>query len=394
MLSITDLNLKNKRVLIREDLNVPMTDGKIDNDRRIDAALPTIQYAIAAGARVMICSHLGRPSEGSFTQAFSLAPVAQHLAERLGQAVTLAALGIPPDAPAPGEVLLWENLRFNRGEMNNDPLLAKKMAATCDIFVMDAFATAHRRQASTYGVAEFAPSLCAGLLLKKELDALEKICDAPTRPTLAIIGGSKVSSKLKLLHSLIHKVDKLIVGGGIANTFIAAAGFSVGKSLYEPDLVSETAQLLAAAKQANIAIPLPIDVVVAKQCTANAHAQIKLVSEVASDEMILDIGPQTLAEFTKIVGAAKTILWNGPVGVFEIEAFANGTHGLALAIAGNKQALTVAGGGDTLSAIDKWKLSENLSYISTGGGAFLEYLEGRPLAVIELLKEGHHAKTN
>ena len=394
MLNITDLDLKNKRVLIREDLNVPMTNGQISNERRIDAAIPTIQFAIDAGARVMICSHLGRPEEGIFNPQFSLAPVAKYLSQRLNKSVTLAPLGIPSDAPAFGEILLWENVRFNIGEMDNDANLARKMAAVCDIFVMDAFATAHRRQASTYGVAEFAPTICAGLLLQKELAALEKICATPAHPTVAIIGGSKVSSKLKLLHALLKKADKIIVGGGIANTFIAAAGFSVGKSLYEPNLLAETRQLLATAKQHNVEIPLPIDVVVAKECSEGAETQIKLISNVAADEMILDVGPQTLAQFATMVSSAKTILWNGPLGVFEIDAFAAGTHGLALAIANNQQALTVAGGGDTLAAIDKWNLSEKLSYISTGGGAFLEYLEGTPLPVIELLEEKQNVKTD
>jgi len=394
MLYITDLNLKNKRVLIREDLNVPMTSGKIDNDRRIEAAIPTIQYAIDSGAHVMICSHLGRPTEGQFDQEFSLAPVAKYLEKRLSKTVRLAPFGIPNNMPLENEILLWENVRFNAGEKNNDPELAKKMAATCDVFVMDAFATAHRRHASTYGVAEYAPEICGGFLLKKELEALEKICNIPTKPTLAIIGGSKVSTKLTLLHALIKKVDQLIVGGGIANAFIAAAGFSIGKSLYEADLLQETRKLLESAKQLNIEIPIPIDVIVAKQCNKNAETVIKLISEIASDDMILDIGPQTIACFIDRIKNAKTILWNGPVGVFEIDAFSAGTHQLALTIAENKQALTVAGGGDTLAAIDKWHLGEKLSYISTGGGAFLEYIEGTPLPTIELLKRRKHAKTN
>ena len=391
---LTDLNLKNKRVLIREDLNVPISDHEINNDRRIEAAIPTIQYAIDSGARVMICSHLGRPAEGEFNPEFSLTPVAHRLTERLGKPVTLAPLGIPAQAPAPGEILLWENLRFNAGEKNNDPELAKKMAATCDVFVMDAFATAHRRHASTYGIAEYAPEVCGGLLLKKELETLEEICNAPAKPTLAIIGGSKVSTKLMLLDALIKKTDQLIVGGGIANTFIAAAGFPVGQSLCEFDFIEKAKKIIRTAEQLNIDIPLPIDVIVAKQVSKNAVTEIKLISEIAGDDMILDIGPQTIARFVSMIKNAKTILWNGPLGVFEIEAFAAGTQQLALAIAKNKQALTVAGGGDTLAAIDKWHLGEELSYISTGGGAFLEYIEGAPLPVIELLKRRQHAKTN
>ena len=377
---ITDLNLNNKRVLIRQDLNVPMTSGKIANTRRIIEALPTIQYALDKGARVMVCSHLGRPDEGVFSSEFSLAPVAQYLEKSLNTRVILAPLGIPAEPPAPGEVLLWENLRFNKGEKDNNPALGKKMAITCDIFVMDAFATGHRCHASTMGLAEYAPISCAGLLLQKELNTLQKILETPTKPVLAIIGGSKISSKLKLVYKLMENVDGLILGGAMANTLLAAEGFSVGKSLYEPELLSEAKKLLQRAEKYNIEIPLPIDIV-------TQNTEIKLIHEIHPNDIILDIGPKTQELFVSIINKAKTILWNGPVGVFEKEAFAAGTHAIAVAIAENKQALTIAGGGDTLAAIDKWQLSEELSYISTGGGAFLAYLEGSPLPIIELLKD-------
>lgn len=387
ILRMQDLDLQGKRVLIREDLNVPVKNGVIANDTRITAAVPTIKLALAAGARVIVMSHLGRPEEGKpivEQPASSLAPVAERLGTLLGTKVVLSQNYFHNAAeavPAAGEVVLLENVRINAGEEANDDALAKKYASLCDVFVMDAFGTAHRAQASTHGVAKFAPVACAGPLLASELDALELALKKPERPMLAIVGGAKVSSKLKVLESLATIVDQLIVGGGIANTFLLAAGYSVGKSLVERDLV-DTAKALM--KQTNI--PLPVDVVVAKAFSADAEATIKLVSDIADDDMILDIGPKTAEEFAKIIGQMKTIIWNGPVGVFEFEKFAKGTQAVANAVAANK-GFSIAGGGETIEAIDKFAVTGDISYISTGGGAFLEFVQGETLPAVQILEQ-------
>lgn len=380
-------SLKNKRVLIREDLNVPLDDaGQITSDARILASLPTIRYALDSGAAVMVMSHLGRPVEGEYDPQASLQVVADKLSELLGQNVPLIRDWIDGVKVEPGSVVLLENVRFLSGENADDELLARKMAQLCDIFVMDAFATAHRAQASTHGVAKYAPIACAGPLLAAELDALQRALAKPQKPLLAIVGGSKVSSKLLVLESLIDKVDQLIVGGGIANTFIVACGYSVGLSLYEPDLVSAAKALLVKSKERGAAIPIPIDVVVAKEFSAESPAVIKKISELASDDRILDIGPETIHQYRKIIDNAKTIVWNGPVGVFEFPQFAAGTAAIAAAIA-ESAAFSIAGGGDTLAAIDKYKVSDKLSYISTGGGAFLEFLEGKVLPAVKVLED-------
>ncbi len=386
IIKMTDLDLAGKRVLIREDLNVPLKDGKVADDTRIRAALKTIDAARSAGARVMLMSHLGRPTEGEFDPQYSLAPVAEHLSGLLGQTVRLVSdyLEQAPEV-GEGEVVLLENVRFNKGEKKNDPELAKKYAALCDVFVMDAFGTAHRAQASTYGVAEYAPVAAAGPLLVAELDALGKALEAPARPMVAIVGGSKVSTKLTVLESLSQKVDQLIVGGGIANTFIAAAGHPVGKSLYEPDLVDEAKRLMEAARAKGGEIPVPSDVVVGKEFSADAEAVVKRVDEVAEDDMIFDIGPETSERYAEILKSAGTIVWNGPVGVFEFDQFGEGTRKLALAIA-DSPAFSIAGGGDTLAAIAKYGVGDRISYISTGGGAFLEFLEGKKLPAVEILE--------
>ncbi len=386
IIKMTDLDLAGKRVLIREDLNVPLKDGQVADDTRIRAALKTIDAARNAGARVMLMSHLGRPTEGEFDPQYSLAPVAEHLGGLLGKSVRLVAdyLDQAPEV-AEGEVVLLENVRFNKGEKKNDPELAKKYAALCDVFVMDAFGTAHRAQASTYGVAEYAPVAAAGPLLVAELDALGKALEAPARPMVAIVGGSKVSTKLTVLESLSKKVDQLIVGGGIANTFIAAAGHPVGKSLYEPDLVDEAKRLMEAAQAKGGEIPVPTDVVVGKEFSADAEAVVKRVEDVAEDDMIFDIGPETSERYAEILKSAGTIVWNGPVGVFEFDQFGEGTRKLALAIA-DSPAFSIAGGGDTLAAIAKYGVGERISYISTGGGAFLEFLEGKKLPAVEILE--------
>lgn len=382
---MADLDLNGKRILIRQDLNVPVQDGKITSDIRIRASLPAIKLGLDAGAAVMLMSHLGRPTEGEFDQAASLQPVAQRLSELLGTPVRLEKTWIDGIDIKPGEVVLCENVRFNIGEKENSPELGKKMAALCDIFVMDAFGTAHRAQASTHSVIEHARIACAGPLLSAELEALGKSLNNPERPVVAIVGGSKVSTKLTVLKTLADKVDQLIVGGGIANTFIAAAGYSVGKSLYEADLIDDAKALIAAAKANNSDIPVPVDVVCAKEFSESAVATIKNVSDIDEDDMVLDIGPETAKQYAEILKSAKTIVWNGPVGVFEINQFAEGTKTLALAIA-DSDAFSIAGGGDTLAAIDKYEIKDRVSYTSTGGGAFLEFLEGKELPAITALE--------
>jgi phosphoglycerate kinase len=379
---MTDLSLKGQRVLIREDLNVPVKHGKVTSDARLRASLPTIQAAMEAGARVMLMSHLGRPSEGEPAEEFSLGPVAEHLGELLGRPVRLVKeyLDVSLDL-ADGEVVLLENVRFNPGEKGDDESLAKQYAALCDIYVMDAFGTAHRAQASTHGVARFAPTACAGPLLAAELDALEKALATPKRPMTAIVGGSKVSTKLEVLNALSEKCDQLIVGGGIANTFIAAAGHNVGKSLFEAELIDQARQLAA-----RVEIPLPSDVVVATEFSESADAVVKPVDQVNDDEMILDIGPETAARLAAMLKDAGTILWNGPVGVFEIDQFGQGTEVISRAIA-DSPAFSIAGGGDTLAAIDKYGIADKVSYISTGGGAFLEYVEGKTLPAVKALED-------
>ena len=382
---MTDLDLTGKRILIRQDLNVPVKDGIISSDIRIQASLPAIELALKAGAAVILMSHLGRPTEGEFDPAASLQPIATRLSELLNKPVRLEKDWIDGIKINVGEVVLCENVRFNIGEKKNSPELGKKMAALCDIFVMDAFGTAHRAQASTHSVIEHAKIACAGPLLSAELDALGKSLNQPESPVVAIVGGSKVSSKLTVLKTLSTKVDQLIVGGGIANTFIAAAGYSVGKSLYEADLIDDAKALIATAKASNSAIPIPVDVVCAKEFSDSATATVKKVNEIADDDMVLDIGPETTAQYAAILESAKTIVWNGPVGVFEIDQFAEGTKSLAIAIA-NSDAFSIAGGGDTLAAIDKYGIKNDISYTSTGGGAFLEFLEGKELPAISALE--------
>jgi len=385
MLRMGDLDLAAKRVLIREDLNVPVTGGVISSDARIRAALPTIRAALDANAAVLLMSHLGRPVEGEYAAAFSLQPVADRLALLLETDVPLVRTWIDGVDVAPGSIVMLENVRFLRGEKANSETLSRKMAALCDIFVMDAFGTAHRKQASTFGVAQFAQTACAGPLLSAELDALGKALRNPARPLVAIVGGSKVSSKLTVLDSLAGIVDQLIVGGGIANTFIAAAGYNVGKSLYEPDML-EMARALAGNKSDRAEIPLPSDVVVADEFSADANATTKAVAEVGDDDLILDLGPNTIADFADILAAAGTIIWNGPVGVFEFDQFGEGTRAIAAAIAASP-AFSVAGGGDTLAAIDKYGVADDISYISTGGGAFLEFVEGKTLPAVAILEQ-------
>lgn len=378
---MTDLDLAGKRVLIREDLNVPIKDGAVASDARIRAALPTIRKAVEAGARVILMSHLGRPTEGEFDAEFSMAPVAQHLSGLLGQPVTLVTdwrLGVELND---GEVALLENVRFNPGEKKDDEELARAYAGLCEIFVMDAFGTAHRAQASTHGVAKFAPVACAGPLLENELRALEQALSEPARPMVAIVGGSKVSTKLTVLETLSEKVDQLVVGGGIANTFLAAAGKPVGKSLCEQDLISAAQALMRKTD-----IPIPTDVVTGKAFAEDAEATLKSADDVADDDMIFDIGPDSAAAIAEIIKGAGTILWNGPVGVFEFDQFAGGTETLARAIA-ESPAFSLAGGGDTLAAIDKFGIADKVSYISTGGGAFLEYVEGKTLPAVAMLEQ-------
>ncbi|MHB8404588.1 MAG: phosphoglycerate kinase [Gammaproteobacteria bacterium] len=387
IIKMTDLDLHAKRVLIREDLNVPLNDGgRISSDVRIRAALPTIQYAMKAGASVMLMSHLGRPKEGEYAAALSLAPVAERLTELLGIKVRLIRDWINGVNVAPGEAVLFENVRFLKGEKQDDKALARKMAALCDIYVMDAFATAHRAEASTHGVAKFAAVACAGPLLIRELEALGRALEHPARPLVAIVAGSKVSTKLTLLDALTKIVDQLIVGGGIANTFIAAAGYNVGKSLYEAALVPEAQRLSNAAHKRGVNIPLPVDVVVAQEFSASAEADVRKVNEVGADEMILDIGPDTSGQYAGILKNAGTIVWNGPVGVFEFAQFGEGTRALANAVA-ESPAFSLAGGGDTLAALDKYGVADRISYVSTGGGAFLEFLEGKTLPAVAVLEE-------
>ncbi|MCE9682400.1 phosphoglycerate kinase [Halomonas alkalisoli] len=382
VLKMTDLDLSGQRVLIREDLNVPVKHGKVSSDARLRACLPTIKTARDAGAKVMLMSHLGRPTEGEPAEEFSLAPVAEHLGQLLGRPVTLIKEYLDASLDlADGEVVLLENVRFNAGEKGDDETLSRQYAELCDIFVMDAFGTAHRAQASTHGVARFAPQACAGPLLAAELDALEKALATPKRPMVAIVGGSKVSTKLDVLNALSEKCDQLIVGGGIANTFIAAAGYNVGKSLHEADLVGQAKELMS-----RVEIPLPTDVVVATEFSESAEAVVKPVDQVGDDEMILDIGPDTAGRLAGLLKDAGTILWNGPVGVFEIDQFGHGTEALSRAIA-ESNGFSIAGGGDTLAAIDKYGISDRVSYISTGGGAFLEYVEGKTLPAVKALED-------
>ena len=383
---MTSLNLHGKRVLIREDLNVPIKDGAVSSDARIRAALPTIQAALAARAHVLVMSHLGRPEEGKFAEEFSLAPVAKRLAQLLGVPVALKKDWLGGVEVKAGEVVLLENVRFNKGEKKDADELSQRMAALCDIYVMDAFGTAHRAEASTHGVAKYAPVVCAGPLLVSELSALETALEKPARPLLAIVAGSKVSTKLTVLETLLSKVDQLIVGGGITNTFLASLGFNVGKSLYEPNMLDICKRLLEQSKQRGIVIPMPTDVVVATEFSAKAEADVKNVRNVSADDMILDIGPDSAESMAKLVASAGTILWNGPVGVFEFEQFGEGTRTLATAIARSK-AFSLAGGGDTLAAIEKYGIEDSISYISTGGGAFLEFVEGKKLPAVEILEQ-------
>ena len=390
MLKMNELNLTGKKLLIREDFNVPLQDGKISDDTRIRAALPTIKHALQAGAAVILISHLGRPNEGQYEPEHSLAPVAQRLSELLKQPVRFECQWLQGLHIAPGEIVLCENVRFNVGENANEDKLARQMAKLCDIFVMDAFATAHRAQASTHGVAKFAPIACAGPLLAAEIEALTRATAHPEHPVIAIVGGSKVSTKLEVLKSLVNITDQLIVGGGILNTFMAAAGLAIGSSLHEPNLIATAQAIMQAAQQKGGKIPLPIDVVVASEFGPDAKPVVKLVQEIAPSDMILDIGPQTAQHFTDILRDARTILWNGPVGVFEFEAFAQGTKTLANVIA-NGSAFSIAGGGDTLAAIEKFGISDKISYISTGGGAFLEFIEGKVLPALAILAQRQKA---
>jgi phosphoglycerate kinase len=390
---MVDLDLRDKRVLIREDLTVPVPGGVVTSDARIRAALPTIQAAKEAGARVLVMSHLGRPEEGVYDEEFSLAPVAQRLSELLGYKVRFEKHWLDGVTAEPGEVVLLENVRFNKGEKKDKEDLARKMAALCDVFVMDAFGTAHRAEASTHGVAKFAKVACAGPLLVNELVALETALEKPKRPLIAIVAGSKVSTKLTVLESLLSKVDVLVVGGGIANTFLAAQGHPIGKSLVETEMIDIAKSLLKRSAELNVKIPLPTDVVVAKEFSANAEADVKPVAKVQADEMILDIGPDTAERFARSFSDAGTIVWNGPVGVFEFDQFGEGTRTLAQAIA-KSSAFSIAGGGDTLAAIEKYRVEDDISYISTGGGAFLEFLEGKKLPAVAVLEERSKALSN
>lgn len=378
---MTELDLAGKRVLIREDLNVPVKNGVVTSDARIRASLPTIEHALKAGAKVIVMSHLGRPTEGEYAEEFSLKPVADHLGKLLGRDVAVVQDWQGGLDIADGELVLLENVRFNPGEKKDGEELSKAYAALCDIFVMDAFGTAHRAQASTHGVAKFAPVACAGPLLAAELDALEKALANPARPLVAIVGGSKVSTKLTVLETLSDKVDQLIVGGGIANTFLAASGKPVGKSLYEEDLIPNAKALMAKCD-----IPVPTDVVTGTEFSETAVATLKDASEVTADDMIFDIGPDSCAALTKILQDAKTIIWNGPVGVFEFDQFGGGTEAISKAIA-DSAGFSIAGGGDTLAAVDKYNIADKVSYISTGGGAFLEYVEGKVLPAVAILEE-------
>lgn len=386
ILKMADLQLKGKRVLIREDLNVPMKEGEITSDARIQAVLPTLKMALDQKAAVMVMSHLGRPIPGSFDPELSLEPIAQHLSKLLKTPVRFENNWLDGVDIKAGEIVLFENVRFNEGEAENNEELSKKMAELCDVFVMDAFATAHRAESSTEGIAKFAKIACAGPLLLKEIEALDAVMTKPKRPLVAIVGGSKVSTKLKLLESLAEIVDILIVGGGIANTFLAAKGYVVGASLHEPDLIDEAERIMTLMEAKGHAVPLPVDVIVAEKMTEAAESYDEPIGQVSDDEKIFDIGPETTAMYMDIIKTAKTILWNGPVGAFEIEQFSHGTKAIAKAIAENK-GVSVAGGGDTLAAIEKYNLEDKISYISTGGGAFLAYLEGKGLPAIDALKK-------
>ncbi len=386
---MSDFDLKGKRVLIREDFNVPLKNGEITSDLRIRAALPTIKQALKAGGKVMLMSHLGRPNEGHFDETFSLAPVARELSKLLKMDVPLIHHWIDGVNMGEASVVLLENVRFQHGETDNNVELSRKIASLCDVFVMDAFATSHRAESSTCGVIKYAKEACAGPLLLSELDALSKIMEKPARPVVAIVGGSKVSTKLALLDSLVKKVDALIIGGGIANTFLAAEGYTVGKSLYEPDLIDEAERLTIEAKNRNAEIPLPVDVVVAERFAEDAEAYVRLVSQIDDNEKVFDVGPDTIKNFIAIIKKAKTILWNGPIGAFEIEEFSHGTQAIAKAISESK-AFKVAGGGDTLAAIEKYHIASKIDYISTGGGAFLTVLEGKKLPVIAALEDRMH----
>ncbi|AJI47961.1 phosphoglycerate kinase [Francisella philomiragia] len=385
-LTLKDVDLKNKKVLVRVDFNVPVKDGKVTSKVRIEAAIPTIQYILDQGGAVILMSHLGRPTEGEYDSQFSLEPVAEVLSQIIKKPVRFAKDWLNGVDAKAGEIVMCDNVRFNKGEKKSDDELSKKIASLGDVFVMDAFATAHRAQASTYGVAKYVPVACAGLLLANEIKALEKALKAPKKPMAAIVGGSKVSTKLSVLHNLLDKVEILIVGGGIANTFIKAEGFNIGNSLYEEDLVGEAKDILAKAKELGVNIPVPVDVRVAKELSENAVAVVKNVADVADDEMILDIGPKSERNIAELLKSANTILWNGPVGVFEFDNFAEGTKALSLAIA-ESDAFSVAGGGDTIAAIEKFDIKDKVSYISTAGGAFLEFLEGKKLPAVEILKE-------
>ncbi len=386
ILKMSELDLSGKRVLIRQDLNVPVADGQVSSDARIRASLPTLQMALDAGAAVIVCSHLGRPREGQFSEEHSLAPVAAHLGGLLGMDVPLLRNWREGVEVAPGQLVMLENVRFERGEKADDEALSRALAALCDVYVMDAFGTAHRAQASTHGVAKFAPVACAGPLLAAELDALGSALKDPQRPLVVIVGGSKVSTKLELLENLALVADRLILGGGIANTFLAAAGHKVGKSLHEPDLVGAANHVMRVMKERGAEIPLPVDVVVATEFSPEARPETRPVAEVEADEMILDVGPQTRQLLADTLNGAGTIVWNGPVGVFEIEQFAGGTESMARAIAAS-EAFSIAGGGDTLAAIDKFGIREQVSYISTGGGAFLEFMEGKALPAVAMLEQ-------
>jgi phosphoglycerate kinase len=390
VLRMSDLKLAGKRVLIREDLNVPVKDGVVSSDARIRAALPTLRSAVQQGARVIVLSHLGRPEEGKFESEFSLAPVAAKLSELLGKSVPLKQDWLNGVECAAGQLVLCENVRFNKGEKKDNEALSRQMAALCDVFVMDAFGTAHRAEASTHGVAKFAPVACAGPLLVAELEALERALAKPARPLVAIVAGSKVSTKLQVLEALLDKVDKLIVGGGIANTFLAATGVKIGKSLCERDMLDMARKLLERARARGAEIPLPVDVVVAREFAATAHADVRPVGQVADDELILDIGPDTAEMFDAILKSAGTIIWNGPVGVFEFDQFGEGTKSIANAIASSKS-FSLAGGGDTLAAIEKYGVEDGISYISTGGGAFLEFVEGKTLPAVAVLEQRANA---
>ncbi|HAU0706944.1 TPA: phosphoglycerate kinase [Legionella pneumophila] len=394
LFKMSDIDLSGKRVLIREDLNVPIKDGMITSDQRLQAALPTIKSALDSGAAVIVLSHLGRPEEGKYEKKFSLEPVADYLRKNLEYPVRFVKDYLIGVDVKPGELVVCENVRFNPGEKANDEALAKKLASLCDVFVMDAFGTAHRAQASTYGVAQYAPVAVAGPLLIRELEALNQVLKAPKKPIVAIVGGAKVSSKLSLLKQLVGMVDVLIPGGGIANTFLKAQGFEIGISLYEPDLLDEARHILILAKEKGCQIPLPTDVVVGKTFSETCPAFNKSLSNVAEDDMILDIGPETIRDYVDLIHEANTIIWNGPVGVFEFPQFAYGTRAIAIAIA-ESDAFSIAGGGDTLAAVDLYDLNQQISYISTGGGAFLECLEGKTLPAVAILQErAKHVKTN